>query len=87
MRRLVYAFYDHGFSFRKLVNAFPKMKDDVTDCLTGDLFRDFDELYDAIFIQPTMVISRRSNDCLMPSGSRTTSHRRWRLTPSRRRPT
>ncbi len=48
MRRLVYAFYDQEFSFRKLVDAFPAMKDDVTDCLTGDLFRDFTELYDAV---------------------------------------
>jgi len=48
MRRLCYAFYDHAFSFRKLVDAFPKMKDDVTDCLTGDLYRDFQELYDAV---------------------------------------
>ena len=48
MRRLVYAFYDQNFSFGKLVHAYPKMKDDVTDCLTGDLFRDFTELYAAV---------------------------------------
>lgn len=48
MRRLVYAFYDQNFSFGKLVHAFPAMKDDVTDCLTGDLFRDFTDLYDAV---------------------------------------
>jgi hypothetical protein len=48
MRRLVYAFYDHGFSFRKLLNRYPQMKDDTTDCLTGDLFRNFDELYAAV---------------------------------------
>jgi flavin-dependent dehydrogenase len=48
MRRLVYAFYDHAFSFRKLLDRYPKMKDDTTDCLTGDLFRNFDELYAAV---------------------------------------
>ncbi len=48
MRRLVYAFYDHQFSFRKLLAEFPHLKGDVTDCLTGNLFRDFTPLFEAV---------------------------------------
>jgi flavin-dependent dehydrogenase len=45
MRRLVYAFYDHNFSFRVFVDAYPDMKGEVTDCLMGNLFRDFNPLF------------------------------------------
>jgi flavin-dependent dehydrogenase len=45
MRRLVYAFYDREFHFRAFVDAFPGMKGDMTDCLMGNLFRDFDPLF------------------------------------------
>ena len=48
MRKLVYAFYDKEFSMRKFVMAHPKLKGDVTDCLIGNLFRDFTDLFDAI---------------------------------------
>ncbi len=48
MRNLVYAFYDHDFSFGKVVKAHPHVHGDLTDCLIGDLFRDFGELYDAV---------------------------------------
>ena len=48
MRRLVYCFYDHAFSFRELLNKYPDMKGDITDCLIGNLFRDFDPLFDAV---------------------------------------
>src|SRR5260370_16124233 len=33
MRRLVYAFYDHAFSFRHFVNEYPHLAGDLTDCL------------------------------------------------------
>jgi flavin-dependent dehydrogenase len=48
MRRLVYAFYDHNFSFRVFVDAYPDMKGEVTDCLMGNLYRDFNPLFRAI---------------------------------------
>ena len=48
MRKLVYAFYDHEFSFRVLLNQFPHLNGDLTDCLIGDLFRDFDPLFAAV---------------------------------------
>jgi flavin-dependent dehydrogenase len=45
MRRLVYAFYDHTFSFKDLFTKHPHLRRDITDCLIGNLFRDFDELW------------------------------------------
>jgi flavin-dependent dehydrogenase len=48
MRRLVYAFYDHAFSFRTFVNTYPHLAGDLTDCLIGNLFIDFDPLFDAV---------------------------------------
>jgi len=48
MRKLVYAFYDADFSFGQVVKAHPHVRGDLTDCLIGDLFRDFDELFAAV---------------------------------------
>ncbi len=48
MRRLVYSFYDQAFSFRAFVKEYPHLKGDVTDCLIGNLFRDFQPLYEAV---------------------------------------
>ncbi|MCS6858828.1 MAG: tryptophan 7-halogenase [Abditibacteriales bacterium] len=45
MRKLVYAFYDHEFSMREFINQYPHLRGDLTDCLIGHLFRDFDELF------------------------------------------
>ncbi len=45
MRRLVYAFYDPKFSFRTLTNKYPDATGAVTDCLSGDVNKDFSELY------------------------------------------
>jgi flavin-dependent dehydrogenase len=45
MRRLVYAFYDQTFSFKDLFMKYPHLRRDTTDCLIGNLFRDFDELW------------------------------------------
>lgn len=48
MRKLVYAFYDHAFSFKKFVSEYPHLKGDMTDCLIGNLLRDFDPLFSAV---------------------------------------
>ncbi|HTL17430.1 MAG TPA: NAD(P)/FAD-dependent oxidoreductase [Patescibacteria group bacterium] len=48
MRKLVYAFYDPNFSFRKLTNKYPEMTGPITDCLSGDVNKDFSKLYEAV---------------------------------------
>ena len=48
MRKLVYAFYDHEFSFREFISTYPQLKGDLTDCLIGNLFRDFEPLFDGL---------------------------------------
>lgn len=48
MRKLVYAFYDPNFSFRKLTNKYPEMAGPITDCLSGDVNKDFSKLYAAV---------------------------------------
>ncbi|HUD49078.1 MAG TPA: NAD(P)/FAD-dependent oxidoreductase [Candidatus Baltobacteraceae bacterium] len=45
MRRLVYAFYNPKFSFRDLTNKYPDAVGSVTDCLSGDVNKDFSELW------------------------------------------
>lgn len=48
MRKLVYAFYDPNFSFRELTDKYPDLAGDVTDCLSGDVDKDFTRLFAAI---------------------------------------
>ena len=48
MRKLVYAFYDTTFSFGKFIRARPDFHGDMTDCLIGNLDKDFSELFDAV---------------------------------------
>ena len=48
MRRLVYAFYDEGFSFAKLLKKRPDLGPAVTDCLIGRSDRDYDPLFAAV---------------------------------------
>ena len=48
MRKLVYAFYDEAFSFGRVFRKYPDLRSDVTDCLIGNLFRDFGPLFKAI---------------------------------------
>ena len=48
MRRLVYAFYNTAFSFREFLVEYPQLKGDMTDCLMGNLFLDFNPLFDAV---------------------------------------
>ena len=45
MRNLVHAFYTHEFSMRELIGKYPAMRGPVTDCLIGNLFVDFTELF------------------------------------------
>ena len=48
MRRLAYAFYDHAFSFSVFLKHHPDLRGDMTDCLIGNLSRDFDPLFRAV---------------------------------------
>jgi flavin-dependent dehydrogenase len=48
MRKLVYAFYDANFSFREIIDKCPDLADDITDCLSGDVNKDFSRLWNAI---------------------------------------
>ena len=48
MRRLVYAFYDHNFSFREFLKKYPHLAGDVTDCLIGNWLKDFEPMYAAM---------------------------------------
>ena len=48
MRKLVYAFYDPDVSFRTLTDEHPHLHGPLTDCLSGDVNRDFSELFGAI---------------------------------------
>lgn len=46
MRKLVYAFYDPNFSFREVIKAHPEAGGLITDCLSGDVNKDFTQLWD-----------------------------------------
>ncbi len=48
MRKLVYAFYDPGFSFKQVIEKHPSLADDITDCLSGDVNKDFGPLWKAV---------------------------------------
>ena len=48
MRKLVYAFYDPNFSFRLLTDKYPALAGDITDCLSGDVNKDFTPLFNAV---------------------------------------
>jgi len=48
MRRLVYSFYDHSFHFGAFVKKYPHLNGDLTDCLIGNLFIDFEPLFQAV---------------------------------------
>lgn len=54
MRTLVCAFYDVNFSFGRMLKSYPHLRGRLTDCLIGDLFSDFTELFAAIgqFAEP-----------------------------------
>ncbi len=48
MRKLVYAFYNPDFSFGKLIRNHPDAGGAVTDCLSGDVNKDYTVLWDQI---------------------------------------
>lgn len=48
LRRLVYAFYAERFSFRELMQKHPDLKAALTDCLVGNLDRDFTALHEGL---------------------------------------
>jgi len=48
MRQLVYAFYDEAFHFKDFLMEYPDLKGDLTDCLLGNLSRDFRPLFEAV---------------------------------------
>ena len=48
MRKLVYAFYEPNFSFRTLTDKYPDLAGDITDCLSGDVNKDFSKLFNAV---------------------------------------
>ncbi len=45
MRKLVYAFYDPNFSFREVIQRYPEAGGQITDCLSGDVNKDFSQLW------------------------------------------
>ena len=46
MRKLVYAFYEPAFSFREVIKRHPEAAGLITDCLSGDVNKDFSQLWD-----------------------------------------
>lgn len=48
MRKLVYAFYDPAFSFKDVIKRYPEAGGLITDCLSGDVNKDFGQLWDWI---------------------------------------
>lgn len=48
MRKLVYAFYDPKFSFKKVIDKYPEAQGEITDCLSGDVNKDFTPLWNKI---------------------------------------
>lgn len=46
MRKLVYAFYNPNFSFREVIRKHPEAAGLITDCLSGDVNKDFTQLWD-----------------------------------------
>jgi flavin-dependent dehydrogenase len=45
MRKLVYAFYQPGFSFKDVIMRHPEAGGQITDCLSGDLNKDYSALW------------------------------------------
>lgn len=48
MRKLVYAFYTPEFSFKDIVMRYPDAAGSITDCLSGDVNKDFSKLWSQI---------------------------------------
>lgn len=48
MRKLIYAFYDPKFSFKDVVMKHPETGAEITDCLSGDVNKDYSGLWSRI---------------------------------------
>jgi len=48
MRKLIYAFYNPDFSFKRVIDKHPELAGDITDCLSGDVNKDFTRLWKAV---------------------------------------
>ena len=48
MRKLVYAFYEPNFSFKQVIDKYPDAAGEITDCLSGDVAKDFSSLWSKI---------------------------------------
>lgn len=48
MRKLIYAFYNPNFSFRDVVKRHPHLGGEITDCLSGEVNKDFSLLWEAL---------------------------------------
>ena len=48
MRKLVYAFYDPKFSFKQVIDKYPEAAGEITDCLSGDVNKDFTPLWNKV---------------------------------------
>lgn len=48
MRKLVYAFYHPDFSFKKVIDKYPEAGGEITDCLSGDVNKDYTALWNRI---------------------------------------
>jgi len=48
MRKLVYAFYAPDFSFKRVIDKYPEASGEITDCLSGDVNKDFSSLWNKI---------------------------------------
>jgi hypothetical protein len=44
----VYAFYAPNFSFKDVIMKYPDAAGEITDCLSGDVNKDFTRLWDRI---------------------------------------
>lgn len=83
MRKLVYAFYDPAFSFKQVIERSPELAGDITDCLSGDVNKDYSRLWQAVreFVELPDILAvgepvqaehpRRnggSTQCMAPAG-------------------
>jgi flavin-dependent dehydrogenase len=48
MRKLIYAFYNPSFSFKDVVMKYPEAGGEITDCLSGDVNKDYSSLWEKI---------------------------------------
>ena len=48
MRKLVHAFYNINISFKDIIARYPWAVDEITDCLSGELDRDYSKLWEIL---------------------------------------